>query len=79
LHTDETTQKARNIQSGDGTEWKVNDQDYVLSILSQWQTKPLRDGRRADLQPVPPWEWRTIKQFGVNRYDPRSPVPPEQE
>ena len=35
LHTDETTQKARNIQPGDCTEGKVNDQDYVLSIRSQ--------------------------------------------
>lgn len=35
LHTDETTQKARNIQPGDRTEGKVNDQNYVLSILSQ--------------------------------------------
>jgi hypothetical protein len=34
LHTDETTQKARNIVPGQDIEAKVNDQNHALSILS---------------------------------------------
>ena len=35
LHTDETTQKARNIVAGcNDIEAKVNDQNHALSILS---------------------------------------------
>jgi hypothetical protein len=34
LHTDETTQKAKNIVPGQAIEAKVNDQNHALSILS---------------------------------------------
>jgi hypothetical protein len=34
LHTDETTQKARNIVPGQDIEAKVNEQNHALSILS---------------------------------------------
>ena len=34
LHTDETTQKAKNIVPGQDIEAKVNDQNHALSILS---------------------------------------------
>jgi hypothetical protein len=34
LHTDQTTQKARNIVPGQDIEAKVNDQNHALSILS---------------------------------------------
>lgn len=34
LHTDHTTQKARNIEQGKRIEAKVNDQNHALSILS---------------------------------------------
>ena len=35
LHTDKTTQMARNIKPGDRIEAKVNDQNHALSILSR--------------------------------------------
>ena len=34
LHIDVTTLKAKNIEPGDRIEAKVNDQNYVLSVLS---------------------------------------------
>jgi hypothetical protein len=42
LHTDETTQKAKNIVPGQDIEAKVNDQNHALSILS---TQAITDRR----------------------------------
>jgi micrococcal nuclease len=51
--------------------------DAVLDELEK-AAREERKGLWANPQPVPPWEWQKIKKFGVNRYDPRNPVPPEQ-
>ena len=33
-----------------------------------------KKGLWADLQPVPPWEWRKTKKLDVNRSDLRNPA-----
>jgi len=49
--------------------------DTVLEGLEN-DAREGRKGLWADLQPVPPWEWRKIKKLGVNRYDSRNPASP---
>jgi hypothetical protein len=64
----------------DGWYWwyrKYTPGDMVLERLEA-EAREAKRGLWADPLPVPPWEWRKINKFGVNRYDPRNPVPPKQ-
>ncbi len=50
--------------------------DTVLEGVEK-EARETRKGLWTDPQTVPPWGWRTIKQFGVSQYDPRNLVSPE--
>ncbi len=45
LHTDHTTQKARNIEPGERIEAKVNDQDHALVVLSAQAVQDRRNDK----------------------------------
>jgi len=45
LHTDETTQKARNIEQGERIEAQVDDQNHALSILSAQAAQDRRNDK----------------------------------
>jgi hypothetical protein len=45
LHTDHTTQKARNIEPGERIEAKVTDQDHALAVLSAQAVQDRRNDK----------------------------------
>ena len=45
LHTDHTTQKARNIEAGERIEAKVNNQNHALAVLSDQAVQDRRNDK----------------------------------